>query len=377
MHSSTSSSDATPISRVPWAFLTALAIFGTIEFVSHRPAAKVQAGNRDTEHDRVYERGGPPGLEQSIVQWKVHNLLHSSEANRLVVTGDSSCLMGLRPDILEPMTGMSTINLGTLGYLWPDGTLNLLDLYLDQHPAPRLVVLHLAWETLARDAKTPGNDWWSARLRAWLNLQATSEPAWQHWAAMLPSFRLREWRDDLARLMQSAPTPEGYSPDMLNQPRGPYPSDNEVRATLTQTRGFMTEPHKPSWGTGPAAVKAELNDACVPALRAFAERGRRYGFEVMLLMEPYPECYRHPTTIESAQAITRTLKRELADCPNLHIDDDLLRFYPSEMVASLTHLAESGAERDSNDVGDRLANRFPTLVARRTRLAALSGERVR
>ncbi|HEX4614051.1 MAG TPA: hypothetical protein VH092_38065, partial [Urbifossiella sp.] len=64
-------------------------------------------------------------------------------AGAVVLTGDSSCTMGLRPDVLRDEAGLSAVNLGTLSSFTLPGFADLTAEALDRPDPPRAVVVAL------------------------------------------------------------------------------------------------------------------------------------------------------------------------------------------------------------------------------------------
>lgn len=350
--------------RAPWALLLAAVLFAALEWLSGRAAPAVRIQHTDTLHERFYDRSGVPGIESSVVQWQTHRVLHARDPFDVVLTGDSSCLMGLKPKLIESATGLRTTNLGTLGYLWPDGHLELFDLFVDRHGPPRVVVLHLAWETLAREAATPGNDWWIPAFRRWLRLEPR-RGQWSNPASFLPSFRFRDaWGQGFSGLLAEGDVlrPAPYDPRFMAAPRGPFPSDDAVRSQLDAESGYIPEPRVPPSPYPPLDKPLAMSPAAPAALRAWGERARRHGFELLVVFGPFPESMRTPDLERQTRAIAAELRAAVADLPQVQLDADPLRVYPNELVSSITHLLEPGAERNSAEVAGLLEQRYPQVV---------------
>ncbi len=61
-------------------------------------------------------------------------------AGRVVLVGDSSCTMGLKPAVLEAETGVPAVNLGTISTMTLAGFADLIDRACALEPRPRAVV---------------------------------------------------------------------------------------------------------------------------------------------------------------------------------------------------------------------------------------------
>src|SRR5262249_10325294 len=81
---------------------------------------------------------GVPSLEESIIQWQAYHLLTSVDDQNVLFVGDSSCLMGVMPQVIAQKTGQKCWNLGTIGFMATDGHADMLDLYLAKNRPPQL-----------------------------------------------------------------------------------------------------------------------------------------------------------------------------------------------------------------------------------------------
>ena len=61
-------------------------------------------------------------------------------AGRVALIGDSSCTMGLQPDLLEAETGLPTVNLGTISTMTMVGFADLTERVCELDPPPKFVV---------------------------------------------------------------------------------------------------------------------------------------------------------------------------------------------------------------------------------------------
>jgi hypothetical protein len=86
----------------------------------------------------------------------------------LLILGDSSGNQGVDPDVVKNRTGMSAVNLCTIGGTIALNDAYILDAYIEQHGAPKAVVVvhgYDVWSRTIEDnigslAKIPG-DWWN------------------------------------------------------------------------------------------------------------------------------------------------------------------------------------------------------------------------
>ena len=140
----------------------------------------------------------------------------------------------------------------------------------------------------------------------------------------------------------------------LAEPRGPYPSDDQVRALLGAHRGWLGTPETTAW-RAPLDVELRPPSDRFDALRALFALGATRGFDLALVMEPLPEVARTPRTLAALAALDRDLRGLAASYPRVSFPLALGRWYPDALCATATHLTEAGARRDSAEVADWIA----------------------
>lgn len=104
------------------------------------------AGPVDVAVQRFYPADRVPTVGESIVYWKYNFLLRSEKTRpyRIVAVGDSSCLMGVVPKVIEAKTGRKTLNLGIDGSYGMGLQTDMLELYMAKYAPPELVILHIS-----------------------------------------------------------------------------------------------------------------------------------------------------------------------------------------------------------------------------------------
>jgi hypothetical protein len=301
-------------------------------------------------------RRGPPDLCESIVQWQVTHLLTNPESQDVIFFGDSSCLMGVVPEVVGRESGLRGWNFGTLGVLTTDGHADLLDLYLQGHATPGVAVYHVTlYPLLLTDKKAEEIGYWLP-YREWLARERGEEPGP---LARLPSHRLcrccRAWVE--RRFVRDAERER-----FLDMPRGPYVSDREMAATLWRNRGYFPEQ---SWTMPTDGLVKAHQDYANPKLAPDCHRGLKRtfalaqgkGLDLVVLIMPLPEAFRCPQTDACLQQLEQDLRELAADCPRVSFREQAPRYLPNEFYANLNHLRPPAAVRYSEDLGRWLRGR--------------------
>src|SRR5215470_15386989 len=107
-------------------------LWAAVSFVACQAALGLARVRPPSQRFNEAELNGVPTLAESIVQWQVSNLRDDLGPVDVVFFGDSSCLMGVMPRIVEDETGLRCWNFGTLGWLSTDGHADLLQLFVDK-----------------------------------------------------------------------------------------------------------------------------------------------------------------------------------------------------------------------------------------------------
>jgi len=133
---------------------------------------------------RYYLAGVFPTLSQAVVHCQTTRVLELTRAPDVVILGDSSATFGCVPKHLEELTALTVENVGLVQPLGVDGSVDLLQRYLEQRPTPSVVVYHYTDGTLAQSAGELERLGALVAFRSWLGVSQRPESRW-------PSFRLR------------------------------------------------------------------------------------------------------------------------------------------------------------------------------------------
>jgi hypothetical protein len=306
-----------------------------------------------------------PSLAESIVQWQVSNLFDDIGPMDVVFFGDSSCLMGVMPRVVEEETALRCWNFGTLGWLSTDGHADLLQLFVDRHGPPRLAVYYVTtWPLTAtqKDIETCG---YLKRLREWL--VEDTEGIDSGWLDRLPSSKMRFW---LQTLISHYFVHDRERERFLNSPRGLYPSDAVVHGLLKTSHGFMAEVStgktEADWQeharTLRELARPKLASDCISGLRHMFALADARGFDLIVRMNPLPEAFRSAEADAAFAGLEADLQTLTASYQRVHIVSPILRYYPNSLHSTVTHLSEAGARQNSAELAD-LVTHFPRGLA--------------
>jgi hypothetical protein len=82
-----------------------------------------------------------PTIDEAVVAQAMSYAIASHENNDVIFLGDSTSRMGIKPEAFTEVCGMSAWNLGSMRRIGPYGFMITVATYLQNHPAPKAVVL--------------------------------------------------------------------------------------------------------------------------------------------------------------------------------------------------------------------------------------------
>jgi len=304
---------------------------------------------------RLYS--GVPPVEVSIVNWQINNSLTQLKGSDILFLGDSSCLMGVVPSVIEKTTGHSCWNLGTLGYLGTKGHALILEQWLKRFGAPRLLVYHVVPHSLV--ASNTECSTYFKPLKEWL-----SSSTEQEWYDRLPSSVARRYLFWKLQTLASNLAPADQN---LDAARGVYPSDHKVATIMREAKGYLPEaqPAIPTdkWTLYPFKP---FNQDCVEGLQDIFQLSSRYNFPVYIVMHSVPDVYEGRSTAAAYADYELHLKKAANGFARVQIAKPLLSYLPTEKCANLHHVTPAGAISHSQDLANavrRLIDRPSLLVS--------------
>ena len=343
----------------PKSFCLALLIIGVIESGVSLQARHVPAQADKLLEQRFYPPNRIPALEESIIQWQVYHAMSAKEDVDILLLGDSSSLMGLRPKIIQKQTGLTAWGVGTLDYMGTPGNVDILETYLQRRPAPKILVYHIiSWSFNLSEADLERFGYLE-RLRTWMAAGLQTTTAATSRGFMLPSMR---YRRDAQRLVTTFSTQE--KEEWLNAPRGPYPSDNDIRQTLLNNQGAMEEVVHEEEVNHPRDLRGYLriDASLIDDLRRLMEMCERESIQLVIVANPLPESGATPENLEGLAALEAQLRGLAQGEPHVTLFTPFTRVYPVALCASYNHLTEAGAQQNSKELSQWLMPRLARLA---------------
>jgi hypothetical protein len=257
--------------------------------------------------------------------------------------------MGVRSSVLAKEIGTTVTSFCTIGWIGIDGHADMLEAYLRDHRAPRMVVYHVApffFETADAKIEALGR---RKHFREWLAEVQAARAAGviAHLAnpfRFIPSLRLRH--PARLRLLHLWGHDEGT---LLRQPRGAYPSDDEVRRVLGENDGWMIEPRIAKF-PAPTRKRLVMRDDFEPTLRRLFQLTASRGIELVLVMNPQPEVNRAPVLDDDYRMLAGRLEQFARPYAGVRVLTPFLRYYLDEEFVGEPHLNENGAQRNSLEI---------------------------
>lgn len=325
----------------PRAFLAGLAGVVLIELlISLHP----RPGHKDLLRHRFYNPNVTPGVAESVVQWQLANAARLEEEQDLLLLGGSACLSNLDSVLITEKTGLRTWNLGTFGFFYTDGHADILRFFIERVGPPRFLVYHTSHEAISTDRSKKEIRSWLGRLRQWV---APPEVM----SYMIPSLRYRqELRDGILAMGRDK---IGYTG--LDQPRGNFGSDNEIRDILREQRGtgigLRTRGEETVKGFPDQVVWGPVFDPdASDGLKIIFGMAEEYGFPVLIQFNPLPEQADNETVKAAMEKLQSNLEKVSRAYPGVLIYRPFIRFYPGELCRDMRHLSPEGAERNTREL---------------------------
>ncbi len=317
-------------------------IFLLVAYVLLEITLYVALPRRPAAVDRLrYFFNGIPTPAHSILQWKIHDLLtQPPQPYDVVFLGDCSCMMNVNPAVVERATGLKGLNLGTIGFHYIDGHIDLLDLYLKRFPRPRLLVYYTTpWQMGVSYASIQRIGTLS-KVRDWAGIP-TGNPL-SHWPSYRAFTTLKAWACRFA-----------WAPGAETARRGAFPSDTEFRNTMRQTQGFMVDPQRQALTEEKVP---ELHPDFIPGLKRLLRTAQSQGFPVLLVMNTVPDSARSQETDMAYARLRTALEPIVKSYSGAHLADSWLRYYPAEGYTTPHDLLEAGTEKNSREVAQLIKN---------------------
>jgi len=257
-----------------------------------------------------------------------------------LVLGDSSCMMGVVPEVLGRRLGSTSLNLArhaapvALEDSW------MLDTYLRKFGPPRSVVLVYAFFSLREEFKPESLVSIPLPLGFWnrLNPPLTLSPAQQ------------------VQVAARKHLPIYYASSSVSRPvLTPWNAFRELEKVELQPDGFLASPANPESVDQTAAAHLEelqtgarwtLSDSNRRGLQALLGASHAHGFPVYIALGPvYEGLVQAPAFQTCWQDLHRDLAGMAASCPQAHLVTDQPMAFAREDMQDDVHLTRTSAPR--------------------------------
>ena len=245
--------------------------------------------------------------------------------------GDSSALMGLIPKEIEQRAGARTENLAMIQPLGLPGQVDMLELYLQHHPPPRIAVFQFSEPNLSLTEADLERYGMLDGFRTWIGRRDRVVDLW-------PSTRLRA----VAR----AAIGGGWYEASRN--------DAAIREFMVRHRGYFREPEVAVDWSRIKAPRVGVTPESVAQLTRLFELTRRHGVQLWLRHGPIPEVFKDPARDALIAADERQVRELAAKWPNVQVLGPWARYAPSEYFFDYQHLILDGALVNSVHLAQRL-----------------------
>ncbi len=260
--------------KIPIAFIIAALIFCSIQVVIY--CFRDQLGARKGFENTFDPNDRLPGIEETIIAWQLRNIQDNSDHADIVLLGDSSCLVGLDPILMEHDLRKKVLNMGTIGWLMAEGHTDLLEAFIKKHGAPKLVVYHLSEELMELSQHYIDEAGFLTRLREYLGKKEHKDNF-----DIIPSYKYR-------KLLRKSGAREKTVSDFKTMPRGAWPSAVDMFDELSRTKGHVVDP-TPGTFEFKGKRNYEFNDNIYPGILRLGRLAEKYNFKIYFVYSPIPK----------------------------------------------------------------------------------------
>lgn len=281
-----------------------------------------------------------------VIHCQIDLLLRCSEPLDVAFFGDSSCLMGVMPQVLCDATGLKARGFATFGWLSTEGHAETFEMRLARYPAPKIAVYHVTPATLRQSKADTARIGYLKQFRKWMfgDVDDDDSPI-----ARLPGFRLR-WlgaalADSLTGRADRERRSSGQSAEL-----GIFPTRQPLRDRLFASRGFLQEEHPDTVGNPVLADAELLSPDALAGLQHLFRVADAYGVKLLVVLQPAPEQFRSPREDQAFCRLEEKLRDAAHPYRTVEIAKPLLRYYRDEDFATTNHLGKGGARRNTLEI---------------------------
>lgn len=277
---------------------------------------------------------GAPWLEPSADVGTVmakHDML-SDAGGRILLVGDSSCMMGLIPEIVTGRPD-GCLNLGTLSSFTLAGVESIVAEAIDAEVPPSMIVVAVLPQTLDVSAEQAEE---FGLLGPYL--------AAYHQTSVAYTPTISDWHNWIFRKHQFGKFPPQFG--------GKY---SVFRETLGRSGGYFEEPGHYE-GTAMPRETVNLSEYSRRSARAIAELCQTHQIPLVFWLSPVPS----DSVTEGYLISTNRIAQELGSPGTAHVPRNGSPAWDPGLFGSVTHLTRAGAELNSSELAQYLSQKILT-----------------
>lgn len=316
-----------------------------VAIVSTLLSLVVGMGFLSVNQDRFLPPFKKPQYSESVIEYDMQYILNSEEYNDVIFVGGSGALAALVTNSFQEKTGLRAYNLGTVNLIGPDGQLEMVRAYLNNHPKPQAVV-NLAFPGDLVDTSTSDPELRDRFLRAYgVELKSGGLSRFEQ-----AKNYVQEGRLIVKRLVSNRLKDPYYIG------RGSRPTHNAMGPQMVESRGFVPYPQEEFEFVDVDYL--EFIDAFIVTdwydrnLRDMARHVQVQGVEFVLFIMPVPQ---YDKEIDE-DPLALWASEFLDDFPDATVKGLPLERYEGSLWGNPAHLNQGGAELFTGSVSRELGS---------------------
>lgn len=285
-----------------------------------------------------------PDWAEAHIKNQMDYVLTSHEANDVIFVGDSTTTVGIQPVLYEQITGLRAYNVGLPGFVGINSSLRLLESYLENHPAPQLLV----YSAHPKDYGLERENWGEIQDRfAW------SYGVWSGGPPFEPDFSPIYYVREGIRI--TAGELRGGQSHYFGQ------HIRRWKDLVLSQRGFFESPgvlREDERFKPPPIERFAVSHWYARHLHALAQITLKRG--IPLMIQPTPVLARHHR--EDTSELLQWLRVFKGEYPHVTLGKPELLFYDArEFSGDPLHMNTVGAERFTMKLAEQTALLYPML----------------
>nr|WP_321404148.1 hypothetical protein [uncultured Desulfobacter sp.] len=255
----------------------------------------------------------------------------------VLITGDSSGIMGLSPKLMQHELGRKVWALSTIGGLSIKGHIEILKYYLGLYSSPKILIYHTAFTTLTMEDELIERIGFYDRVHNWI-----------YGNRIIQSIN---YRQNISKFffVQRKDT-EWF----LNQRRGEWYSHNETKRMLLDRGGTLINPAPPIGVTYKVPpdqyVKEHLSQRVKEDLVSLAEFTKKKHILLLIVLNPIPRKFAIEKNLLNANRLIKGLNEDIGERSHVRVVSPAIRIYEDDLCQNLDHLLLRGADKNSIEV---------------------------